>query len=44
MAEVIAHMRERVVVPDKASIVLWERPQCDVWNDGWTFRADQFSP
>jgi len=25
--EVIAHMRERVVVPDKASIVLWERPR-----------------
>lgn len=23
MDEIIAHMRERVVVPDKASIVLW---------------------
>jgi len=25
--EIIAHMRERVVVPEKTSIVLWERPR-----------------
>jgi len=33
--EVIAHMRERVVVPDKGSITLWERPRPTAGPDGY---------